>query len=104
MHLLITGMPGSGKSEGGLTDLTEILSCRDVEVWASDPVKAEQPLGHLLPAIGRAALDMKSTEAVIAAIKEAIPARTAWLAKYGYKQWVPECASPRPTAHRACPT
>ncbi|MCC3775341.1 sporulation protein SsgA, partial [Streptomyces sp. UNOB3_S3] len=92
MHLLIMGMTGSGKSEGGLTALAEILSRRDVEVWASDPVKGEQTLGPLLPAIGWAVLDMKSTEAMIAAIKAAIPARTAWLAKYGYKQWVPECA------------
>lgn len=92
MHLLVMGMTGSGKSEGGITALTEIVSRRDVVVWASDPVKAEQTLGPLLPAIDWAALDMKSTQAMIEALKAAIPARTAWLAKYGYKQWVPECA------------
>ncbi|WP_424890947.1 plasmid transfer protein TraB [Streptomyces sp. XH2] len=92
MHLLIMGMTGSGKSEGGMTALAEVLSRRDAIVWASDPAKAEQTLGPLLPAIDWAALDMKSTKAMIEAIKAAIPARTAWLAKYGYKQWVPECA------------
>ncbi|GHF42530.1 sporulation protein SsgA [Streptomyces mashuensis] len=92
MHLLIMGMTGSGKSEGGLSALAEVLSRRDAVVWASDPAKADQTLGPLLPAVDWAALDMKSTEAMIAAIKAAIPARTRWLAKYGYKQWVPECA------------
>ncbi|MFC5719855.1 plasmid transfer protein TraB [Streptomyces gamaensis] len=95
MHLLIMGMTGSGKSESGLTALAEILTRRDVIVWASDPSKAEQILGPLLPAIGWAALDLQSTEAMIAALKAVIPARTAWLAKYGYKQWVPECAEPQ---------
>ncbi|MER6826567.1 plasmid transfer protein TraB [Streptosporangium sp. NPDC000563] len=92
MHLLIMGMTGSGKSEGGLTALAEIASRRDVVVWASDPAKADQTLGPLLPALDWAALDMPSTVAMIEAITAAIPARTKWLAKYGYKQWEPACA------------
>lgn len=92
MHLLIMGMTGSGKSEGGLTALAEILTRRDVVVWASDPAKADQTLGPLLPAIDWAALDIKSTAAMLEALKAAIPARTRWLAKYGYKQWEPACA------------
>ncbi|MET7701337.1 plasmid transfer protein TraB [Streptomyces sp. NPDC005485] len=92
MHLLVMGMTGSGKSEGALTALAEVLTRRDVIVWASDPAKAEQTLGPLLPALDWAALDMASTKAMIAALQAAIPARTAWLAKYGYKQWEPACA------------
>ncbi|MGW4421924.1 plasmid transfer protein TraB [Streptosporangium sp. NPDC004631] len=92
MHLLIMGMTGSGKSEGGLTALAEIASRRDVVVWASDPAKADQTLGPLLPALDWAALDMPSTTAMIEAITAAIPARTKWLAKYGYKQWEAACA------------
>lgn len=91
-HFLVMGMPGSGKSEGGLTALAEVLTRHDVTVWASDPAKAEQTLGPLLPAIDWAALDMPSTKAMIKALTAVIPARTAWLAKYGYKQWVPACA------------
>ncbi|MCM1966211.1 plasmid transfer protein TraB [Streptomyces sp. G1] len=91
-HFLIMGMTGSGKSEGGLTALAEVVTRRDVIVWASDPAKAEQTLGPLLPAIDWAALDMPSTKAMIEALKAAIPVRTAWLAKYGYKQWEPACA------------
>ncbi|MFE0460495.1 plasmid transfer protein TraB [Kitasatospora sp. NPDC058965] len=92
MHLLIMGMTGSGKSEGGLTALTEAITRRDVIVWASDPAKAEQTLGPLLPAIDWAALTMDDTRAMITALKAVIPARTSWLAKYGYKQWEPGCA------------
>ncbi|MFJ4591324.1 plasmid transfer protein TraB [Kitasatospora sp. NPDC088861] len=92
MHKLIMGMTGSGKSEGGLTALTEVITRRDVIVWASDPAKAEQTLGPLLPAIDWAALDMDSTKAMITALRAVIPARTSWLAKYGYKQWEARCA------------
>ncbi|MGW7203914.1 plasmid transfer protein TraB [Streptomyces sp. NPDC054837] len=92
MMLLVMGMTGSGKSEGGITALAEILTRRDVIVWASDPAKAEQTLGPLLPALDWAALDMASTKAMLAALHTVIPARTAWLAKYGYKQWEPACA------------
>ncbi|MGW2679327.1 plasmid transfer protein TraB [Streptomyces sp. NPDC001436] len=92
MMLLLMGMTGSGKSEGGLTALAEILTRKDVIVWASDPAKKDQTLGPLLPAIDWAALDMPSTKAMIEALKAVIPVRTAWMAKYGYKQWVPACA------------
>ncbi|MCI3276258.1 plasmid transfer protein TraB [Streptomyces cylindrosporus] len=92
MHLLVMGMTGSGKSEGGLTALAEVLTRHDVIVWASDPAKADQTLGPLLPAFDWAALDMPSTKAMVKALHAVIPARTAWLAKYGYKQWEPACA------------
>ncbi|MFJ9693288.1 plasmid transfer protein TraB [Kitasatospora sp. NPDC101183] len=92
MHLLGMGMTGSGKSEGCITALDEVITRRDVIVWASDPAKAEQTLGPLLPAIDWAALDIKSTKAMVNALKAVIPARTSWLAKYGHKQWVPACA------------
>lgn len=92
MHLLVMGMTGSGKSEAALVALAELLSRRGVVVWASDPAKADQTLGPLLPALDWAALDMPSTVAMIEAITAAIPERTKWLAKYGYKQWEPACA------------
>ncbi|WP_327678561.1 plasmid transfer protein TraB [Kitasatospora sp. NBC_00458] len=92
MHLLGMGMTGAGKSEGGLTALTEVSTRRDVIVWASDPAKAEQTLGPLLPALDWAALTVDDTKAMITALRAVIPARTSWLARYGYKQWEPACA------------
>ncbi|MEV0177706.1 plasmid transfer protein TraB [Streptomyces sp. NPDC050625] len=92
MHLLVMGMTGSGKSEGALTALAEIFTRRDVIVWGSDPAKAEQTFGPLLPAFDWVALDVPSTKAMVAALHSVIPARTAWLARYGYKQWEPTCA------------
>lgn len=94
-HFLVMGMTGSGKSEGGLTALAEVATRSDVIVWASDPAKADQTLGPLLPSIDWAALDMKSTKAMVEALGAVIPARTRWLAKYGYKQWEPACAQPQ---------
>ncbi|MBP0453464.1 sporulation protein SsgA [Kitasatospora sp. RG8] len=92
MHLLGMGMTGAGKSEGTITALTEAITRRDVIIWASDPAKAEQTLGPLLPALDWAALTVDNTKAMITALRAVIPARTSWLAKYGYKQWEPACA------------
>jgi hypothetical protein len=92
MHLLIMGMTGSGKSVSALDALAEILTRSDVIVWGSDPVKVTQTFGPLIPAMDWAALDMPSTEAMVAALEAVIPARTAWLAAHGYSQWVPAAA------------
>lgn len=92
MHLLIMGMTGSGKSVSALDALAEILTRSDVIVWGSDPVKVTQTFGPLIPAMDWAALDMPSTEAMVRALEAVIPARTAWLAHYGYSQWVPAAA------------
>ncbi|MEV0036593.1 plasmid transfer protein TraB [Streptomyces sp. NPDC050804] len=86
-HFLVMGMTGSGKSMSAMDALAEICTRHDVIVWASDPSKATQTFGPLIPAFDWAALDMPSTEAMVTALEAAIPARTRWLAKYGYKQW-----------------
>lgn len=90
MMLLTMGMTGSGKSEGMLVALADVLTRSDVVVWASDAAKGTQTLGPLLPALDWAALDMPSSEAMVEAVQAAIPARTTQLAEWGYKQWVPE--------------
>lgn len=90
MHMLVMGMTGSGKSEGMLCALADMLTRRDVVVWASDAAKGTQTLGPLLPALDWAALDVPSSEAMVEAVQAAIPARTTQLAEWGYKQWTPE--------------
>lgn len=90
MHMLVMGMTGSGKSEGLLAALVEVLTRRDVVVWASDAAKGTQTFGPLLPALDWAALDVPSTEAMVTATEAVIPARTTQLAAWGYKQWTPE--------------
>jgi len=94
-HLLIAGMSGSGKGDGALNVLTEILSRQDVIVWLSDP-KAFQDFGPLLPAFDWAVEAGAGTEAMVEALQAVIPARTRWLGERGYRQWVPECAKVQP--------
>lgn len=90
MMMLEMGMTGSGKSEGMLVALADVLTRRDVVVWASDAAKGTQTLGPLLPALDWAALDIPSSEAMVDAVQAAIPARTTQLAEWGFKQWLPD--------------
>ncbi|MFE6461553.1 plasmid transfer protein TraB [Streptomyces cinereoruber] len=102
MHLLIMGMTGSGKSVSALDALAEILTRSDVIVWGSDPVKVTQTFGPLIPAMDWAALDMPSTEAMVAALEAVIPARTAWLAAHRYTQWVPAAGNQQSDRAHSC--
>lgn len=102
IHILIMGMTGSGKTEGALIALCEILTRRDVVVWLSDAAKAGQDFMPLLPALDWAALDMPSTLAMVEAIKAAIPARTRWLGQHKYRAWEPACANRQTSADHSC--
>ncbi|WPO75745.1 plasmid transfer protein TraB [Streptomyces sp. KN37] len=88
-HILIAGGTGSGKGDAALDLQTEILSRRDVILWFSDP-KMFQDFRPLLPAYDWAAEGGASTEAMVEALKAAVPARTRWLGQHGYRQWLPE--------------
>ncbi|MER5675292.1 plasmid transfer protein TraB [Pseudonocardia alni] len=102
-HLLITGMTGSGKGDGALNVLTEIMSRRDVVIWFSDP-KAFQDFRPLLPGLGWAVEGGAPTEGMVEAIQAAIPARTRWLGAHGYRQWVPEAAEQQNDPAHSCQT
>ncbi|MFC8816582.1 sporulation protein SsgA, partial [Streptomyces olivaceus] len=60
IHILIMGMTGSGKTEGALDVLFELLTRSDVAVWLSDAAKAGQDFQPLVPALDWAALDTPS--------------------------------------------
>ncbi|MFD5673687.1 plasmid transfer protein TraB [Streptomyces sp. NPDC127040] len=100
-HLLIAGMTGSGKGDGALNLLTEILSRKDVVVWLSDP-KGFQDFRPLLPGIDWAVEGGAPTEAMVEAVIAAIPARTAWLGAHGYRQWEGVCADVQNDAKHSC--
>ncbi|MGJ5896900.1 sporulation protein SsgA [Streptomyces sp. V2] len=102
IHLLIMGMTGSGKTEGALDVLLELLSRRDVVVWLSDAAKAGQDFQPLLPAIDWAALDTPSAGAMVAAVQAVIPARTAWLRDHSYRQWEPAAADRQNDPAHSC--
>jgi hypothetical protein len=100
-HVLIAGGTGSGKGDAALNLLTEILSRRDVIVWFSDP-KAFQDFAPLREGLDWAAEGGTGTEVMVAAVQEAIPARTRWLGAHGYRQWVPQAAEQQTSTEHTC--
>jgi hypothetical protein len=104
IHVLIMGMTGSGKTEGALDVLLELLTRRDVVVWLSDAAKSGQDFQPLLPAVDWAALDMRATGAMVAAVQAAIPARTRWLRDHSYRAWEPAAAEQQTDPAHSCST
>jgi hypothetical protein len=102
IHILIMGMTGSGKTEGALDILFEILTRKDVVVWLSDAAKAGQDFLPLVPAMDWAALDTPSAGAMVAAVQAVIPVRTAWLRDHGYRAWEPAAAEPQMDPAHSC--
>ncbi|MFG2903948.1 plasmid transfer protein TraB [Kitasatospora sp. NPDC048286] len=100
-HLLICGMTGSGKGDGALNVLTEIMGRRDVIVWLSDP-KSFQDFGPLRPGLDWAVEGGAETETMVSAFQAVIPARTRWLGAHGYRQWVPAAAEQQNDPKHSC--
>ncbi|MFJ5646390.1 plasmid transfer protein TraB [Streptomyces sp. NPDC093223] len=102
IHILIMGMTGSGKTEGALDVLLELLTRRDVAVWLADAAKSGQDFQPLLPALDWAALDTPSASAMVAAVQAAIPARTSWLRDHSYREWEPAAAELQTDPAHSC--
>ncbi|WP_432021056.1 plasmid transfer protein TraB [Streptomyces sp. 1222.5] len=102
IHMLIMGMTGSGKTEGALDVLFELLTRKDVAVWLADAAKAGQDFQPLIPALDWAALDTPSAGAMVAAVQAVIPARTSWLRDHGYRAWEPAAAEPQTNPAHSC--
>ncbi|MFF7315059.1 plasmid transfer protein TraB [Streptomyces sp. NPDC008137] len=102
IHLLVMGMTGSGKTEGAVDILLEILTRTDVAVWLADAAKAGQDFQPLVPALDWAALDTPSAGAMVAAVQAVIPARTAWLRDHSYRAWEPAAARTQTSRKHSC--
>ncbi|MFG3134492.1 plasmid transfer protein TraB [Streptomyces tendae] len=102
IHLLVMGMTGSGKTEGAVDLLLEILTRTDVTVWLADAAKAGQDFQPLVPALDWAALDTASAGAMVDAVQAVIPARTAWLRDHSYRAWEPAAAKTQTTSAHSC--
>ncbi|MBK3539500.1 sporulation protein SsgA [Streptomyces sp. MBT67] len=102
IHLLVMGMTGSGKTEGALDILLEILTRNDVAVWLADAAKAGQDFQPLIPGMDWAALDTPSAGAMVAAVQAVIPARTAWLRDHSYRAWEPAAARTQTNPAHSC--
>ncbi|MEV7225342.1 plasmid transfer protein TraB [Streptomyces sp. NPDC093681] len=102
IHLLVMGMTGSGKTEGAVDLLLEILTRTDVAVWLADAAKAGQDFQPLVPALDWAALDTASAGAMVDAVQAVIPARTAWLRDHSYRAWEPAAAQTQTSSAHSC--
>jgi hypothetical protein len=102
IHILIMGMTGSGKTEGALDVLLELLTRRDVVVWLADAAKSGQDFQPLLPAIDWPALDTHSAAGMVTAVQAVIPVRTAWLRDHGYRHWEPAAAEQQTDPAHSC--
>ncbi|MFD8525348.1 plasmid transfer protein TraB [Streptomyces capillispiralis] len=102
IHILIMGMTGSGKTEGALDVMFELLTRCDVAVWLSDAAKAGQDFQPIVPALDWAALDTPSAGAMVAAVQAVIPARTAWLRDHSYRAWEPAAAKRQTDPAHSC--
>jgi hypothetical protein len=100
-HLMICGMSGSGKGDGALNLLTEIMSRRDVIVWLSDP-KAFQDFAPLRAGLDWGVEGGAPTETMVTALQAVIPSRTRWLGQHGYRQWVAEAAEQQTDPAHSC--
>ncbi|MFI5670465.1 plasmid transfer protein TraB [Streptomyces sp. NPDC051704] len=100
-HVLIAGISGSGKGDGALNVITEIISRKDVITWLSDP-KAFQDFRPLLPGIDWAVEAGPGTEAMVEAVQAVIPARTRWLGAHKYRSWEPCCFNTQNDPDHSC--
>lgn len=89
-HFLTAGMNGAGKSAGQSVAITEVLTRRDVIVWAIDPSKGLQTFAPFLPYLDWVEMTMSGGEAMIAALTKVITARANAMGQHGYKNWTPE--------------
>jgi hypothetical protein len=93
-HLGIEGMPGSGKSNFARMCIAEGVRTYDVEDWVMDPVKAEQTVGCVAPAIDWIAVTKPEAEQLIEFVMDITEARFRFLGTYGYDNWEPGCGLP----------
>jgi hypothetical protein len=89
-HFGVFGMNGSAKSTGMTFALLDVLTRRDVIVWAADPAKGMQTFGPLLPYLDWAEMTLAGGEAMIDALPQVITARADELGRHGFKNWTPE--------------
>ncbi|MFI7274206.1 conjugal transfer protein TraB [Streptomyces sp. NPDC049879] len=89
-HFLTAGMNGSGKSAGVSVAMTEVLTRRDVIVWAIDPSKGLQTFGPFLPHLDWVEMTASGGEAMIDSLTQVITARANEMGKAGFKNWTPE--------------
>jgi hypothetical protein len=89
--VLIGGMTGSGKTEGVLCEVAELMTRRDVVIWWIDVRKGRQTVPDFLPGIEWFAETDEEAKNIARALQPVIKERAEMLGELGYREWVPEC-------------
>lgn len=91
-HLQMMGMTGSGKSVGGAWNMIgELITRRDVAIFAADITKGRQTLGPLAAALHRFETTKEGARAMLRELAERVQQRTDYLASKGLQKWVEGC-------------
>ena len=89
-HYMVSGMNGSGKSAGLTVAHADLLTRRDVIVWACDPSKGHQTFGPFLPYLDWVEFTVAGGQDMFDALMQVITARADALGRAGFKNWTPE--------------
>jgi hypothetical protein len=90
-HILIQGLSRTGKGVGARNLLTEIVTRRESTLWMVDTAKAHQNLGAAEEMIDWFATTPAQAKAMFKALPAIINARSEFLGKRGYDNWMPGC-------------
>ncbi|MEU6997198.1 hypothetical protein [Nonomuraea sp. NPDC046570] len=91
-HVQIMGKTGAGKSIGGAWNLLgEIVTRRDVAVFAIDITKGEQTLGPLKAALHRLETTKEGAKDLLTEMQAKIKPRTDLLSGKGLQKWTEGC-------------
>lgn len=91
VHWLIMGMSGAGKSSAMKLLIGDIVTRRDVTIWAHDHVKGLQTLSPLLGGLDWVTFDLKAGKTMLAEVRRGIQVRTDYLGRRNLEQWESDC-------------
>jgi hypothetical protein len=99
IHVVTAGINRSGKTEGALVELADVITRNDVAVLWSDTVKPDQTMRDFSPACARVGVDPAKTRVLVQAVIKSIKARARYLGMQNLRQWAPGCGLTYLIAH-----
>lgn len=90
-HYKVAGVTGAGKTEGGLIVDTNIMTRPDASLIYLDSVKGIQSIAPIVNGVDLPIIDRPTVLKFMKKLQPLIRARTDWLGRNGFKQWVPGC-------------
>jgi hypothetical protein len=92
-HVGRMGMTGAAKTGDAKTELAELMTRRDVVVFAADATKGAQTMGPLMGGLTLLADTKPKVRVLFAGLRQLVRDRADRLGAAGYADWTPECAT-----------